>query len=451
MVRLASIAIGAIAIMGVGLLVATAHGLALDRAADGAMRRVGLPQLVTRSYRSALLADVPYLIPALIAASLGSVMLWKRRRGVAGPDAASGMFWGALIAWGLVAVGAVVLLLGGFPIPGQRLAPICLAVPAVITIWLAMLASDRSWTVPARLIIVVPTVTVLLASSWALWNANAAGPPNAVVAVRSIGPVVAAEPRGTPIVLVVDARGDRPAIPALQDANAVRAVVPASRVPDIHVFMGSPADFLAGRPTITGSPQHDRLARDYWARLQPELARGALAVVVRSFDPQSYAAAVQLHGSRQLAPGVMALPGYVGRGRAAAGVRASMVGVGPTQPAPGYISPWIPVGLAPGVLILLVVIGLPLARWLLSDGSPWAQVALAPSIALGALAFDAIAVDRTGGRLGSPAGIAEVVVLLAAEVAAAWFVEHRTSFSRGPGRARVGRDHLRTKTYPSSS
>ena len=202
------------------------------------------------------------------------------------------------------------------------------------------------------------------------------------------------------------------------------------------------------KPTLTGSPQHDRLALDYWQALRPRLSRGAMAVVVRSLDPRSYDEATRLPGSRQIAPGVVSLRGSDGVTGAGA---ASLDGRDPSRPGPGHISPWLPVAAAPALLILLLLIGLPLTRWLFPDGPSSAQVALAPSLSLAAVSLDALIVDAAGLRLISPVGVAAVQVLAGAEVAAALVIRHQQDIRRLRVRPGALRGQRWTKTTPSSS
>ena len=419
---------GAVAVVGL-LLVRAAPGPVLDRARDGALRRLGLPGPVTKSFQGALLAYLPYFVPAAISAIFAGAVIWKRRQSVAGSDVAPRVFWGVLLAWVATTLGCMVLLLIGLGVPGQRLAPICLAVPVIVAIGIGLWNSDREWSRASRVIVAVPMLAFVLLTNWILWETNIAGTPRNAVAARPLGPILAAASPGTPLVVIVDQRGEGPGLAVISDANAVRAVVAPGRVQDVNVFVGTPRDFLTGRPTLTGSSEHDRLARDYWQRMKSRLGPGSLAVVVRAFDPRSYSESARLPGHRLLAPGVVALPGYGSPAPAAGGRLPAALG----SAGPGRFSPWLPVWLAPALLLLMALVGWPWVSWILPERTTIVRLGLAPGLGVAAVALASVAVDAMGLRLGRGGGATAVLVAFAA------------------GGAFASASHRRTKTNPSLS
>src|SRR5205823_6342672 len=229
--RVVLIVAGAGAVAVVGLLLArAAPGPVLDRARDGALRRLGLPGLVTKSFQTALVGYLPYFVPAAFSAIFAGAVIWKRRQSVTDSDAASWVFWGVLLAWVATTLGCMVLLLSGLRVPGQRLAPVCLAVPVIVASGIALWNGDREWSRASRVIVAVPVLALVLVTNWILWETNIAAPPRYAVAAQSLGPILAAASPGTPLVVIVDQRGQGPGLAVIWEANAVRAVVPPGRV-----------------------------------------------------------------------------------------------------------------------------------------------------------------------------------------------------------------------------
>jgi hypothetical protein len=428
--RVALIVAGAGVVAVVGLLLArAAPGPVLDRARDGALRRLGLPGLVTKSFQTALAGYLPYFVPAACSAIFAGAVIWKRRRSVTGSDIAYRVFWGVLLAWVATTLGCMVLLLIGLRVPGQRLAPVCLAVPVIVASGIALWNGDREWSRASRVIVAVPVLALVLVTNWILWETNIAAPPRYAVAAQSLGPILAAASPGTPLVVIVDQRGEGPGLAVIGEADAVRALVPPGRVQDVSVFVGTPQDFLAGRPTLTGSPEHDRLARDYWQRMKSRLGPGSLAVVVQAFDPRSYSEAAGLPGHLLLAPGVVALPGYSSPAPAAGERLPAALGAA----GPGRFSPWLPVWLAAALLLLMVLVGWPWASWILPSRTAMVRLGLAPGLGVAAVALASVAVDAAGLGLGRGGGMAAVIVAFAV------------------GAALATASHRRRKTNPSLS
>src|SRR2546423_15576614 len=103
------------------------------------------------------------------------------------------------------------------------------------------------------------------------WVQEPLVPPAALAQSRAAGLVLAGMPPGTPLILVADDRSDKPALFVTRYANYLRDGVPGDRVPDVHVFPGTAADLLAGRPTLTGPPEHDPPAGRARRRVPPPL------------------------------------------------------------------------------------------------------------------------------------------------------------------------------------
>jgi hypothetical protein len=235
--------------------------------------------------------------------------------------------------------------------------------------------------------------------AWAAWGSSKPlATPAQLAQLRTVGAALGRLPAGTPVVLVMDDRGDKPGLRVTRFANYLRDAVPAARIPDVRVFVGSPSDLLARRPTHTGQTEHDALATSAWLALRPELDRPALAVVVHAIDRSAFADGAALPGARLLGPGALTLPGFdpSPAGRPPSSGRSTDPGAGPQ-------SPWTPVWLAPAILALLAVAGWPWTRLSLPEPAPaTVRLALAPAFGVAAISLVAVAADAVGLRLSGP-------------------------------------------------
>ena len=98
---------------------------------------------------------------------------------------------------------------------------------------------------------------------------------------------------GTPLVFVADSPDTPEALFLLtHTANVARAALPADRASDVYVFLGTPADLLAGHPSTTGDPRYDlasaasfdRIPRD---RTSPSWSAKTSAIPSSSTRPGS--------------------------------------------------------------------------------------------------------------------------------------------------------------------
>jgi hypothetical protein len=222
----------------------------------------------------------------------------------------------------------------------------------------------------------------------------------AVEEVRAAGEALARTEPGTPIVLVADERGDKPALFITRYANNLRDAVPAARVPDVHVWVGTASDYLNGRPSVTGEVEHDAMALASWADVRSISKERALAVAVEGFDTNTFDEALGLPGARLLAPGVVALPGSLGVPCGSACPSDPAL----AEPGAGLLSPWLPVWLAPLELAGFALLGLPWARLALERSGTVLRVALAPAFGLAALSLSSVLSDAVGLRLSSGGG-----------------------------------------------
>jgi hypothetical protein len=262
----------------------------------------------------------------------------------------------------------------------------------------------------AVMMALIAGLAFLVPRYWLAWDAQRANSARAVADARKLGSVLARQPAGTPLVLIANDLREAPSFFQITRlASYLRDGVPPARVPDVHVFVGTPADFVAGRPTLIGSPARDRLASDYWDRLRAVLDRPTLAVAVSSLDPLVYEDVLGMRGHVSLAPGVVALPGYTGDPGVSAPTSAALASVGA-----GPLSPWLPVWLAPLLMMMLGVVGWPWVGGTLPEANPRIRAALAPAVGIAAISVAAIVIDALGLRLDGWGAVLAVLVALGA-------------------------------------
>lgn len=410
--------LGAVAAIGPE---ARAH---VDTSRDAILRRLRLPALTNESYREVLRRFFPWF-RVLTVGGLAATALFSRRKSPSAesPDAADRrrLLWGALAGWGAVTVVAVAALFVGVRSPGQRLAAFCLPLPILAAVGLRgihdRLIRERKRTWARRIVLLSASVWVIVAFlGWGKLQPLISG--DSAAQFEAAGRAVAVQPRGTPIILVVHDFMQDPGIRTTRYTNYLRAAVPPARMTDVHLFWGTPRDFLAVRPTLIGRFEHDRLATAYWNETRRMLDRRPLAVAFRGLDPRSYSQAIGL-GGRELAPGVAILPGFEGS--------SSSRNLPPewTEVGGGPFSQWLPVWLSPVVLAGLALIGWPLAAAALPQVDRVIWFSLAPAFGLAGLGLASWAIDAMGLRLLNGGGIV-AAALIPVGGAAEWIWRRRT-------------------------
>ncbi|MFN2591038.1 MAG: hypothetical protein ABR518_09750, partial [Actinomycetota bacterium] len=384
---------GGLGLMG-SLVGLTGSDAVAVTARDTLLRRLGFHGFLEDSYRRKLIHDFPWYRALTVLGAVTAPFASRRARrtllretrddieeprsgrAVDGPTR-SRFFWGAIGAWLVVTAVGMLGLAMGFGTPGQRLAAFCLPLPilAAVGLWSALGEEPRPGRA-VRATVIAGITAVYVVVGWMAWNQQRPlATPAAVEQARATGEALGAQTEGTPLVVVVDNRGDKPSLFVVRALNYVRAAVPAARIPDVHVFVGSAGDFVAGRPTLTGQHEHDAIARSFWRGVRPLLRDRPLVVSLQGFDPNGFRAAGSLAGATRVAPGVVTLPGFGGDPCAPeCAPRASSL----TEPGGGPFGPPAPVWIGVLVLLVLGLIGLPWAWSVLPrPGGP--AVAVAPA------------------------------------------------------------------------
>jgi hypothetical protein len=403
---------GAVVLTGLGILaIGPRARVPADTSRDAILRRVGLSGLSRKSYQRVLLRFFP-LYRAITDVGLAALVLIHPRTDSEKADGAT-LFWSVMGAWVVVTVIGVLALWAGTSAPGQRLAAFCLAVPALAAIGLLRtrdrLASARSGLGTC---IVVLGALLFLVVAWLAWGGQQPLIRRSTLAQFSAtGALLSQQPEGTPLILVANDRTATPGLMAARAQNFLRDTVPPDRIPDVHVFLGTPRDFLSGRPTLTGHEEHDRIATSSWEEIRATLDQHpeALAVVLKDMDLESYTAAIRLGAASPnaaaspVAPGVLALPGFAGQGPAPV-----------ADPATGPFSAWLPVWLGPLWLLVIAVAGWPWVAVALREVDTLIRSALAPAFGIAALGAASILLDLLGIRMAHGGGAASLVLAVAA-------------------------------------
>jgi hypothetical protein len=300
--------------------------------------------------------------------------------------------WGAVVAAG---VGARAVL--GLNVPAHRFLSFALPVPVLGVLGVA--AAGRLLARAVR----VPAVAVLLTAA-ALGAAGlvahgqwfAVRPWTNPEALADVGVAAgyldaAGVPPDRPVVFVV---GTTDWNTAGLYGHMVRAALPPARIPHAHLFVGTPQDYVARRPSDSA------VSRASFERLRSVLPRRPVAVAV-AMPRQTALAWLQAHPDLVITERVAVVEGP-----------SPPPGLRPQGPPVGGIPFWKLAAIAVGSLAALGLVGLGWARTLLR---PWvgpAQLlALAPAVGVAVLVLGGVLADRLGFRLQGAVGGTLPVVL----------------------------------------
>jgi hypothetical protein len=214
---------------------------------------------------------------------------------------------------------------------------------------------------------------------------------------------------------VIDDRGPNPLSWVPEMAYMIRTVLPTERILNTYIYVGDPANYLAGKPTLRATPKqyNGNLAR-YWPTIQHLLPRHPVALLLATYN-DAYEPFVAAHPGSVIAPRVALLEGP--RPREPIG-QASF----PTGPR-GLVRAGL---LALGTFLLVGLVGVGWA-W---AGLPrsvrlFEMLALCPAIGIGALVVGGNLVDAAGFRLKGVVGALTPILVAAAGVLAAWVIRRR--------------------------
>ncbi|MGH2725057.1 MAG: hypothetical protein ACRDI0_12535 [Actinomycetota bacterium] len=369
-----------------------------DTSQDGFFQRLGLDPLLANRYRERLAGDLTRAAaPLAVGVGLGAFGLRILRR--SGPPEGVRYVTAVLGSWATITVVGVLALMVTRWGPPNRMVVFGFFLPLGAALGLEAL---RRRGTAAVVVAVVAAAAFAAVAMFGWYRQSPSVSEGELLVAREAGRVVDRLPEATPVVFLVDTPEPASAFHVTRFSNVIRMGVPALRLPDSHVVVGSPQDYLARRPTLTGDPEHDAIAQDSLLQAEPVRDR-AVVLLLWSFNP-----AFASNPEDPVAPGVKVL----------AGPRPPPLPEGPPSPGPVASAPELAL-LSVTLLVLLALLGGGWATWGLPGAGRAAVVALSPAAGLGVAVLGGVAADLVGWGPGPPAGVAAAAVLAAAGYAAA--------------------------------
>lgn len=309
-----------------------------------------------------------------------------------------------LLAWlAIAAVSYVTFEATSVPIPANRLILFALAAPALVAVGLAsfpaVTAVGRAARWIAAVVVVVALAGLSLVSAKEWLNSRSDLDPvklrDAAAAAAYLD--AAGIPFERPVVFVVDDRGITPVATTTLMRDHIYGVLPIERIGHVWVYMGSPGDYLAERPSqLPGRRQYDTASRRFFDLMKPVYAEQPVALIISSYNVSHFPAWAAEHPESLV-------PGY---GVAVVQGPAPSAAIEPDA-LPGREPRVLPLAaLASGALLALSVIGLGWALWLFRRRlGPSEILALAPSVGVAVVVLGGLAADQLGVRLSGPGGV----------------------------------------------
>jgi hypothetical protein len=409
--RLAGILEVRVGMAAIASLATTAAGVAAlaggpqipgDTSQDGFFRRTGLTGLLRDRYRERLGGDLTRMALPLAAGGLlatGSVAVTGRE--VQAASRPERMFlWRILAAWGAVTLLGVAVLAATLLGPANRVVVFAFVIPVAAAVGAGALLRRR--LLPLTSAVFLLAAIFAGASMYGWYRQYPSFAPEELAAATRAGEVLRGQPPGTPIVFLVDTSEPAGAFHVTRFANVIRMGMPAGLIPATRLVVGRPEDLLAGRPSRTGDPEHDRIARAYYREAAPFLDE-AVVLVLEPFNREGFGEAVE--SGRLLAPGIVVLQEPAGD----APSPPDQAGGLPLPPAVDGET----LGLAPIPLVvlsatslgMLLLLGLGWARWGMPGASRMGGIALAPAAGLGILVVAGFLTDLLAPGAASPWGL----------------------------------------------
>ncbi|MFN2543170.1 MAG: hypothetical protein ABR600_01175 [Actinomycetota bacterium] len=249
----------------------------VDTSQDAFLRRAGRGTLLHHEFRGRFTRHLArYVLPAQIP--LGGI-------GLAGTDGFTRRFLGT---WSVVlAVGVAGSLVTGIA-PAVRFFAFGYVLPILAALGIARLALwiGRHNRPLAAALALALTAAVVAGATFTWLRARPFVSETELSRAAVAGRIAERAPAGTPIVVVVEGGpGNNVTFLAPRVNNVLRDAFPPQRIGDAFVFVGSPDDYLRGRPTLNGDTAHDAMSRLYLQDI--ERARGTpLALVLAPFNPR---------------------------------------------------------------------------------------------------------------------------------------------------------------------
>jgi hypothetical protein len=317
-----------------------------------------------------------------------------------------------LAAWTLVTLLGVAVYLAGKAAPAHRLLGFLLPLPLLggLGLLAAGRLADRRWsTRRAGAVVVAAGVLILSVIGWHdLYRTMARGRGVEWMATPGVEQAATAQaylraagvPDETPAVLVVDDRGENPRSTVPEWAYVIRSVLSPERTEHTLLYVGTPEDYLAARPTLRSDPpSYDANQNEFWPAVQAVLSQHPVALLLKWFNP-AYDRVAAAHPDWVVGPNVIA----VGGPASAISVAQPAVPGGPRNVAQGVF-------FGTATLVVLALAGLGWAVALLPAGTrSFEAVALSPAFGIAAVIVSGAVLDTAGLRLHGGGGAAAVLL-----------------------------------------
>jgi hypothetical protein len=398
------------------------------------------PRLPGQAFRSKLADDVPRYVFAVTAAlaALGAAfavrgaVLGRRRRigpggtpdasetatragGAAtetpGGEAAPGSegvvtvagvplaTWFVLL-WALTAAGGVLLLVLGAAVPAHRFLAFDLGIPLLIAIGIVGVAG----LVASRGGALRVTGAVLVAIAYRAWSGAHPWIPSKQFSQAAVAGTYLERVGGTaPVVFIVDLHGASPLASTTLAFHVIRTALAPGDIRRTLEYLGTPENFLAGRPTLRAQPlTFNQASMQHWPSVRAVLDQRPTALLLSAFN-RGFAQVVAAHPDWRIAPGVLVV-----QGPRPPGPYAPRAAVPAPLPGAALAALWV---------AFLAVLSLAGGGWAATAvrSGPGAA-ALAPAFGIAGIVLTGIVADRLGVRLAGAGGTA----LIATVAAAGW-------------------------------
>jgi hypothetical protein len=367
---------GSLVIAGIAALAAMIGDprIAGETSSDAVLRRTGQLEALRRSYLDRFLVNWRRYSPILTVALA-----------TAGGFRAHGFARRFLLSWAVVSALALALgaATGWYPPDRVLMFAFCLPLLAALGILALGERLGRWWLAwPVGIVL----VALIVAPAIRDWRDTFPYESPDEIAHMSLAARIAVDRTAveTPLIYVADSSDpDEALFLSTHAANVARATLPPDRAGDVHVFLGDPADLLAGHATLTGDAAFDTAS----ARSFEQIPAGPNVVFVVGEEIRDLAL-LDTAGLTRWDP-----------------LLASSEG-SPEQlaPLPDELSPVEPRRILAATwraFLLLFVVGLGWSCWALGDAA--SGVAAAPAFAAPLLAFVTFAIERLGAPLGTTA------------------------------------------------
>jgi hypothetical protein len=403
---------------GGALWMTTAATIPGDTSQDGFFRRIGLRDLLLDRYRERFWGDagraaLPVAVGFGLAGWAGAAGDTERRDG----RRFLTLLWGA---WAVLTVGGILVLAATGWGPPNRLLQFAFFLPIGAAAGAAALLRGG---ILGGVVAAVAAAAFVGGAMGGWFRQSPSFTAEELNAVRRAGRVIhrmELSP-GVPLVFVVDTDQPAAAYHVTRATNLIRMGVPAERIGDVRIVVGTPEDVLERRATRTGDPEHDRIASVYLREAGEALDRGAI-LVLRPFNP----AASSSEGG-VVRPDVIVLSDHA-----------------PPRPAPSRLPAVEPMNGLESIdlvwrsvtaLLVLGVIGLGWSRWGLREGGWLASLAGAPSAGMAVAVLVGVTADRLGLRLDTMGALLAVLAV----GAIGFLVAARTRRNSGASRPQLRR------------